>query len=90
MIKEYKKVYKRESKGDKSSGRKQNNDPKNWKVSDYQPVKIEAKPLSDEDKSDIKQPMHKSLWLKINKTESEQLTGEEKLAKLRRKNYTTK
>ena len=28
LIKEYKKVHKRESKGDKSNGRKQNNDPK--------------------------------------------------------------
>ena len=31
--------------------------------------------MSDENKSDIKQPIHKPLWLKTNKTESEQLTG---------------
>ena len=36
-------------------------DPKNLKALDYQPVKTKPKSLSDEIKSDIKQPMHKSL-----------------------------
>ena len=75
MIKEYKKVYKREPKDDKSDGWKQKDDPKNLKALDYQSVKIEAKPLPDENNSDIKQPMHKPLWFEINRNEFEELTG---------------
>ena len=37
---------------------------------------IETKPLSDESKSDIKQPVYKSLWFKINIKEFEELTGD--------------
>ena len=43
---------------------------------EYQPAKIETKLFSDENKSDIKQPMHKALWFKINKKEFEELTGD--------------
>ena len=46
------------------------------KALDYQPVKIETKLFSDENKSDIKQPMQKALWFKINKKEFEELTGD--------------
>ena len=55
LIKEYKKVYERESKYDKSDSWKQKYDPKNLKTLDYQSVKLETKSLSDEDRSDIKQ-----------------------------------
>ena len=76
FIKEYKKVYKREPKDDKSNGWEQKYDPKNLKALDYQPVKIETKLFSDENKADIKQPMYKALWFKINKKEAEELTGD--------------
>ena len=46
------------------------------KALDYQPVKIETKPLSDENRSDIKQPTHKSLWFETNRKEFEELTGD--------------
>ena len=46
------------------------------KALDYQPVKIETKPLSDENRSDIKQPTHESLWFEINRKEFEELTGD--------------
>ena len=56
---------------------KQKYDPKNLKALDYPPVKIETKPLSDENKSEIKQPTHKPLWFEIDKKkEFEELTGD--------------
>ena len=55
LIKEYKQVYEREYKNDKSDSWKQKYDPKNLKALDYQSFKLERKSLSDEDRSDIKQ-----------------------------------
>ena len=55
LIKEYKKVYERESKDDKSYGWKQKYNPKKLKVLHYQPVKSETKSLADENRSDLKQ-----------------------------------
>ena len=50
LIKEYKKVYERESKNYKSDSWKHKYDPQNLKALDYQSVKLEAKSLSDEDR----------------------------------------
>ena len=41
---------------------------------DYQPVKTEAKPLPDENKSDIGEPMHKLLRFEVNRKQFEELT----------------
>ena len=75
LIKEYKKVYERESKYDKSDSWKQKYDPKNLKTLDYQSVKLETKSLSDEDRSDIKEltqlkqlnlnEISKPLWISL-------------------------
>ena len=71
LIKEYKKVYERESKYDKSDSWKQKYDPKNLKTLDYQSVKLETKSLSDEDRSDIKQlilnEISKPLWMNLSR-----------------------
>ena len=77
LIKEYKQVYERESKNDKSDSWKQKYDPKNLKALDYQSVKLERKSLSDEDRSDIKQPtqlkqlnlneISKPLWINLSR-----------------------
>ena len=56
LIKEYKKAYGRKSKDDKSDSWKQKYDPKNFKALNYQSVESKTKPLSDEDRSGIKQP----------------------------------
>ena len=53
---EYKKGYERESKDDKSYCWKLKHSPKKLKALDYQPLKSETKSLSDEKRSDIKQP----------------------------------
>ena len=52
LIKEYKKVYENEPKDDNNNW-KQNYDPKSLKSSEYQPVKLETKSLSDNDKFDL-------------------------------------
>ena len=77
MIKEYKQVYERESKNDKSDSWKHKYDPKNLKALDYQSVKLERKSLADEDRSDIKQPtqlkqlnlneISKPLWISLSR-----------------------
>ena len=56
MIKQYKKVYEREPKDNKKYSWKQKYGTKKLKVLDYQPVKLGAKSLSDENRLDIKQP----------------------------------
>ena len=77
QIKQYKKVYERNSKDDKSYSSKQKYSP-NWlKALDYQPVKPKTKPLSDENKLDIKQPTQlkqlklneipKPLWITLSR-----------------------
>ena len=55
LIKEYKKVYERESKDDKSDSWKQKYDPKNFRALNYEPVELKTEPLSDENRSGIKQ-----------------------------------
>ena len=81
MVKEYKKVYERELKGDKSDVWKQKYAPKNLKDLEYQPVKLGTESLSDEDRLDIEKPMqldkmNKPLWFEINKSEFAKLTRE--------------
>ena len=58
LIKQYKKVYKREPKDDKSYGWKQKYSPKNLKTLDHEPGKVETESLADKNRSDIKQPTH--------------------------------
>ena len=41
---------------------------------DYQPVKTEAKPLPNKNKSDIGEPMHKLLRFEVNRKQFEELT----------------
>ena len=76
LIKEYKKVYERESKDGKSDGWKQKYDPKNFRALNYQPVKLKTELLSDEDRSGVKQlrwllkqlnlnEISKPLWVEI-------------------------
>ena len=75
LIKEYKKVYKGESKDGKSDSWKQKYDPKKFRALNYQPVELKREPLSDEDRSGIKQPtqlkqlnlneISKPLWIEI-------------------------
>ena len=77
LIKEYKKVYEIESKNEKSNSWKQKYEPKNLKALDYQSVKLETKSLSEEDRSDIKQPtqlkqpnlngISKPLWINLSR-----------------------
>ena len=77
LIPEYKKVYERESKDGKIYGWKQKYGPKSLKALDYQPVELETKSLSDENKLDLKQPtqlellkldeIRKPLWLKASR-----------------------
>ena len=77
LIKEYKQVYEREYKNDKSDSWKQKYDPKNLKALDYQSFKLERKSLSDEDRSDIKQStqlkqlnlneISKPLWINLSR-----------------------
>ena len=72
LIKEYKQLYEKESKNDKSDSWKNKFDPL-----DYQSVKLERKSLPDEDRSDIKQPMQlkqlnlneisKPLWINLSR-----------------------
>ena len=56
LILEYKKVHEKEPKDDKSCSLKQKYSPKNSKALDYQPVKLETESLSDESRSNLKQP----------------------------------
>ena len=59
----------------KSDSWKQQYDPKNFRALNYQPVKLKTELLSDEDRSDIKQPtqlkqlnlneISKPLWTEI-------------------------
>ena len=84
LIKEYKQVYERESKNDKSDSWKLKCDPRNLKALDYQSVKLERKSLSDEDRSDIKQPtqlkqlnlneVSKPLWINLSREDFNSLT----------------
>ena len=53
---EYKKAYERECKDDKSYCWKRKYSPKKLKALNYEPLKSETKSLSDEKRSDIKQP----------------------------------
>ena len=74
-----KNVDKSEPKDDQSDAWKQIFGPKNMKDLDCQPVKLETESLSDEDRSDIKQPsqldkMNKPLWFEINRSEFNELT----------------
>ena len=55
LIKQCTEDYERKPKNDKSYDWKQEYDPKNLKVLDYQPVELETKSFSYEDRSDIKQ-----------------------------------
>ena len=55
LINEYKKIYERVPKDDKSDSWKQNYDPKKFRDLDYQPVKLETKLMVDENESSIKQ-----------------------------------
>ena len=84
LIKEYKQVYERESKIDKSDSWKLKCDPRNLKTLDYQSVKLERKSLPDEDRSDIKQPtqlkqlnlneVSKPLWINLSREDFNSLT----------------
>ena len=77
LIKEYEKVYEKDHTNDKSYGWKQKYSPKNLKPLDYQPVKLGTKSLSDENRSDLKQPTQlkqlklneipKPLWIKLSR-----------------------
>ena len=76
LIKEYKKIYERESNNDKSCGWKQKYNPKNLKALDYQPAELETKSLADGNRSDLKQPtplkqlkldeISKPLWINLS------------------------
>ena len=52
LVEEYKKIYEREPKDDKSCDWKQKYDPKHLKALEYQPAELKTESLSDEDKSD--------------------------------------
>ena len=75
LIKQYTEDYERKPKNDKSYDWKQEYDPKNLKVLDYQPVELETKSFSYEDRSDIKQStqleqlklneISKPLWMNL-------------------------
>ena len=54
---EYQKAYEMEPKNNKSVGWKQKYSPKNLKTLDYQPAELKTESLSDENRSDIKQPV---------------------------------
>ena len=79
LIKEYKRVYERESKDGKSDGWKQKFDPKDFTALNYQPVKLKTELLSHEDRSGIKQPtqlkqlnlneISKALWFEIHRND---------------------
>ena len=56
LIKEYKKVYEKASKDGKSDSWKQKYGPKKFRALNYQPVELKTEPLSDKDRSGIKQP----------------------------------
>ena len=55
MINEYKKIYERVPKDDKSDSWRQHYDPKKFWDLDYQPVKLETESMVDENESNIKQ-----------------------------------
>ena len=73
LIKEYKKVYERESKNNKSDTLEQKYDPKNLRALEH--VKLKTKSLAGENRTDIKQPtqlkqlklneIQKPLWIKL-------------------------
>ena len=75
LIKEYTKVYGRESKNNKSDTLEQKYDPKNLRA--LEPVKLKTKSLSGENRTDIKQPtqfkqlklneIQKPLWIKMTR-----------------------
>ena len=75
LTKEYKNVYERDPKDDKNNNWKQKYDRKNLKNLEYQSVKSNVKPLSERDKSDLKQLMQlkqlrpykiqKPLWVEL-------------------------
>ena len=77
LIKECKIIYESEPKDDKNDSWKQKYDFKNLRNLEYQPVKLETISLSDENKSDLKQPMQpkqlklseiqKHLWVKSSR-----------------------
>ena len=55
LVEEYKKIYEREPKDDKSCDWKQKYDPKHLKALEYQPAELKTESLSDEEKSDNNQ-----------------------------------
>ena len=73
LIKEYTKVYERESKNNKSDTLEQKYDPKNLRALEH--VKLKTKSLAGENRTDIKQPtqlkqlklneIQKPLWIKL-------------------------
>ena len=80
---EYKKAYEREPKDDKSYGWEQKYSP-NTKALNYQLVRLETKPLSDGNRSDVKQltqvkllklnEIPKPLWIKLTRKDFDSLT----------------
>ena len=74
---EYKKAYEREPKDDKSYGWEQKYSPNNLKALNYQSVRLETKPLSDDNRSGVKQltqvkllklnEISKPLWIKLTR-----------------------
>ena len=77
LISEYKNVFEIEPKDDKSNSWKKKYSPKNLKTLDYEPAKLQTESLSDENRSDIKQPTQlkqlklneipKSLMIKVTR-----------------------
>ena len=98
LIKEYKKNYDKESKNDKNDSWKQKYDPQTFKALDYLSVKLGTKSLSDEDRSDIKQPTQlkqlnlneksKPLWINLSR-EDFNLLIKDVADNLDNKNYKT-
>ena len=76
LIKEYKKAYERKSKDDNSNSWKQKYDPKHFRALNYQSIELKTEPLSDDDRSGIRQPTQlkqlnlnkilKPLWIEIS------------------------
>ena len=80
---EYKKAYEREPKDDKSYGWEQKYSPNNLKALNYQSVRLETKPLSDDNRLDVKQltqvkllklnEISKPLWIKLTRKDFDSL-----------------
>ena len=77
-------MFKDEFKDGKSDSWKQKYDPENSRTLNYQPVELKTEPLSDEDRTGIKQPtqlkqpnlneISKPLWIKISTNDFISLT----------------